>query len=811
LSYRLDFVVGAYTPAPAPNVKVCVYIPAPWYDAGSVQLDANGGITGAAYVSSGSCAEDTVPPAGYSLAKDGAAALNDFYFNDTLNLSFRIARTATAPGSILMRVFELNAGAWTRTAQVFTSQLQVSPRAATVYVAADAAGCSALPCYLNSGGDQAAGLGTGLRDAIDALDGTQPNLRVVILGTVGLKSTPLIVDKLVNVEGSGDAALTAASGSACSPTAELLRFTAGGALRGLNLNDGSCSGANNRPLVVVDSPADVNIESNDLNGGADAIRVSGGGAGNVTVRFNHIRGNSGYALYWDNTSSARLDLIANNVDGNRGGDPVECSAGASAANANRQADHNYWGGQAPSAATHCSVKTGKHLGAPILALSGAPGVDARRVTVTGSKTYGFGNQIAYARTGGNDFDLFVVNHGSAFPEALPFPGAAPAPNPCSNAWDVFLAGSAPADTTLELSLRYDRSAACIAAVETSSYCEQTTAPHNYPLWWYDPANAVTAGWDTTGQKPAGSGAGGANGQTTTCDMSAHEIKVAIDTSGRPDLNTDLNFTPFLVGIPVPATWQGFASDRTITLVWTTTSEPDIAGFTVLRSSALSGPFVPISDLIERKGSATAGSSYSFADGGRTNGVASYYALRVLRSDGGSLQSNILTIIPNIPTQTNTPSSTPTRTATATFTPFRLPNTLAPAATRAFTATRAVVATAARTATRTLTPGPGTVYPTDPGGYPPPEGTVSPSPMTPGGYPGPAGSATITGTPPTPTPTLDPNTPTVTSTASRTPAPTLSRAEQIRGASRYISLVMGLLISATVITGLTWFMFRRRPR
>jgi hypothetical protein len=84
-------------------------------------------------------------------------------------------------------------------------------------------------------------------------------------------------------------------------------------------------------------------------------------------------------------------------------------------------------------------------------------------------------------------------------------------------------------------------------------------------------------------------------------------------------------------------------------------------------------------------------------------------------------------------------------------------------------------------------------------------------MTPGGYPGPAGSATITGTPPTPTPTLDPNTPTVTSTASRTPAPTLSRAEQIRGASRYISLVMGLLISATVITGLTWFMFRRRPR
>jgi hypothetical protein len=51
--------------------------------------------------------------------------------------------------------------------------------------------------------------------------------------------------------------------------------------------------------------------------------------------------------------------------------------------------------------------------------------------------------------------------------------------------------------------------------------------------------------------------------------------------------------------------------------------------------------------------------------------------------------------------------------------------------------------------------------------------------------------------------------TLTPTASRTAAPTLSREEQIRGASRFISLVLGLLISGVVVGGLTWMLFRRR--
>jgi hypothetical protein len=806
LSYRLSFEIGAYRPDLSPNVKVCVYTPSNWYDAPSIQMDPAGGITGQTYASSGNCAEDPAPPTGYTLAADGAAALSGYFFNDTLNFHFRISRLATLPGSILMRVFERTNDApstWQRTSQSFTSQMQIVPRATTVYVAADAANCTAQPCYLNSSGDQANGLGTGLRDAVEALDETQPDLRVVVLGTVALRGSPVLLDKPLALQGSGDAVITTEAGAACSTSSPLLRFTSGGTLRSLTLNDGGCSGANDRPLVVIDSSSPVTIESNDLVSGQDAVRVTGSGAGNVYMRFNHIRGNSGYALWWDNTSAARLEMSANNLSGNRAGDPVECAQGASAAHPNRYVDHNFWGGGAPGAGTHCTFSAGKHLGAPVSLLSGAPGLDARRVTVTASKVYYPGSQLAYARNGGSDFELFIVNHGLNYPESQPFPGLGTSPNPCSNAWDVFLLGGAP-DATLDLYFRYDRSTACIAAVESSSYCEQTANPQNYPLWWIDPNGSITAGWDTTGQRPAGSGAAGANGQTTSCDMGLHEIKVSIDSSGRPDLGNDLRFTPFLVGIPVPLTWQGFASDRTITLVWTTSGEPDVTGFTVLRSASQDGPFEPISDLIPRRGSATGGSQYSFADGGRTNGIASYYRLRTTRSDGGTLLSGVVAIVPNIATPTRTFTPFPTITPIPTWTPYRLPTQdFQPQPTRALSPTP-VLATSARSATPSVTLGEGTAAPTE-GGYPAPLESGTP------GLGQNTHVATTAAFTVSPTPTPIPGEPTLTATPSRTLAPTLTRSEQIRGASRFISLILGLLVSTVVVGGLTWLMFRRRER
>jgi hypothetical protein len=395
---------------------------------------------------------------------------------------------------------------------------------------------------------------------------------------------------------------------------------------------------------------------------------------------------------------------------------------------------------------------------------------------------------------------------------------------------LFLAEGAIPGGSVDLAFKYNRSSACVAAIESSQFCELTTNTTKFPLWWYDPAGQVTAGWDTTGQNPAGSGAGGATGQVTTCDMPSDEIRVTIDNSGRPSLANDLNFTPFMVGIPVPATFQTLASNNTVTVRWTTTSEVDLNGFYVLRSMAATGPFTPISDIIARKGSATVGGDYTFVDGGRANGVTNYYRLQIERSDGTYFLSDILSIVPNVATITPTPTLTRTLTPVPTRTPF-IP---IPTATRAPTVTRRVVTptrgviftpTLARSPSRTpldplsnirtLTalaeagyPGPGetptpgpdvtgypandTVFPTDATGYPGQNETPLSGTLT----------ITITGTRPTQR---------TTALISPTPTPDGETAggENPRSASDWISLVLGLLMSGGVVFGLAWFFFLRR--
>lgn len=814
LSYRLDFELGVYDATQTqPNVKVCLYVPSNWYEASSVQLDGSGGITGNPYnnvAGTTGCPEDLIPPTNYTLAAAGESAFNNiFVFHDSLGFSFRIARGGTVAGSVLMRVFEYSSGGtWTRTGQVFTPQITPVPPATTLYVAGSPGACTGNPCYLNSSGDFPGGVGSGLKDAVDAADA---GARIVILGGVEVKGNAVQVNKALTIEGSGDATLTG-SGGCANP---LVEFSAGGALRNLNLNDGACTSPN-RTLVSVNSPADVLIEGNDLTGGADAIRVVNN-TGNLNVRYNHIRGNSGYALWWDTGApGGALNMVANNVMENRSGDPVECSAGASGVVANRRIDHNYWGATAPaSASTHCTINAGKRLGAPIAANSSAPGVTAERITVTTTKTYRFNNQIAVRRSAeGGDFDLYLVNHGAAGPDAVPFTNSLTgSPNPCSDFWDVFLAEGASPGGSLELSFKYNRSSACLAVIESSQFCEQASNASRYPLWWYDPAGSVTAGWDTTGQNPAGSGAAGATGQGTTCSMPNDEITVVVDNSGRPSLANDLNFTPFVVGIAVPATFQTLASNNTVTVRWTTTSEADLSGFYVLRSLAATGPFAPISDLIARKGSALSGGDYGFVDGGRTNGVANYYRLQIVRTDGSYFFSDILSIVPN--PATITPTLTPSRTITVrpTNTPFfRLPTpTRFPTLTRRPpTPTRSLLTTPGLTVSPATT---GTAQSGGEQGYPGPEGSQPAPGET--GYPEP-GEGTEEPYPAvtngTTAPTAASGTPGPSIARTRTNTPTGSLTPQVEGersASDWISLVLGLVLSGSVVFGLSWFLFLRR--
>jgi len=828
LSYRLDFELGLYTVDTSttdPNLKICAYAPNGWTDPALTVMDTTGLVTAQTYTPAVDtdpdpaidtrCAQDTMPPAGYSLIAANEADFNGYYFFESLGLSLRISSAASASGNILLRVFERGASGWTRSQQVFTPLTAIAPAASPAYVAATAATCDAAaakPCYLNSGGDLPSGIGTGLRDAVDA---ASPNAIIRLLGSYPVKGSAVTIHKPVTLEGQGAATLTTEGSQCANP---LLDITNGAPIRNLTITDGTCASPNRSLLAINNSPAEVLIESNTLTGGADAVTVTNTNSA-VTIRSNDIRANSGYALLWNGGSGA-LNLLANNIAGNRSGDPVECGLGETAVVANRKIDHNYWGGAAvPGAATHCASKANKQLGAPVAKNANGAGVQVARVTVTTNKTFYFDNQIAVQRSSdGSDYPLYIVNHGTPAPDGIPFTGwNAGSPNPCSNAFDVFLSDGAAVGSSLTLTLRYDRSSACVAAIDSSYYCEQNTNTARYPLWWYHPSGVITAGWDTTGQNPAGTSAGGVSGQETSCDMVANEIKVVLDNSGRPNLSDDLNYTPFMIGVGIPATFVVLASDKTVTVQWTTTSEADISGFYVERSLQSDTGFGPISDLIQRKGSALAGSSYTFTDGGRTNGITNYYRLRIVRSDGGYFYSDVLSIIPNVATITPTPTAsatttprpspsvTPTRTATFGF---------FPSATRLPTSTPRP-SVILRTATPTRTFGaipsltPGASQPGQPGGYPAP-GEDTPGPGGEELSPTVSPSATkeeFTMLTVIPTNPVNYSSPTPTRTT--TPSPTPDPGQKMRETSNWVSLVMGLLLSSGLVGLFAWMFFRRR--
>ena len=237
--------------------------------------------------------------------------------------------------------------------------------------------------------------------------------------------------------------------------------------------------------------------------------------------------------------------MANNFYGNLNGIQVEC-------NNRGDVNHNYWGSgvNVAAGASHCTASDGKRLGAPVQHRANLPGLDALKVTAFLDKKYYFNNQIGVMRSDDHaDFDLFIVNHGAGSNLNVPFLGVGQeAISPCSNYWDVFLASGVAPSNALELFFKYDyMGSGCIDLIKSATYCNQTTMSL-LPLWWYDPAANVTGGWDTTGQNPAGTGANGASGQQTSCDIPNNEIHLSVDESGRPNLSTDLHFVPFVVGI-----------------------------------------------------------------------------------------------------------------------------------------------------------------------------------------------------------------------------------------------------------------------
>jgi hypothetical protein len=681
LNFQATYAVSPVNNA-NPNTQICVYTPAdgqsdataePWASPINSWMSETGILTNVILnegETSALCSNNTDSGDQWLL---GAYTTYNTAVSDKIEFAFNINPSSNRVGTVKVKIFALDSEDNWIASGTLSQTIPVVPKASTVFVGGDATDCNGnIPCYINSGDDKLDGLGTGLRDAVMALD---PSNTLYILGQYEIKNNTVLIDKNLNFMGYQDSSITY-GGTDCSLS--MLKFTNGGKIKDLTINDGNCISPS-RNLLAVDSLADVSIEHNTLTYGNRAIDIKNN-LGIITIAFNQISNNQDYAIYRAAGTGAILNAFANNIIDNRSGYQVIC-------NDYGIADHNYWGTgkSATSSAQYCAVSDAKRLGAPILQSSGGPGVEAVRKTVTGTTSYAFNNNIGVRRSSGADFAIIIVNHGQGAQTNIPFDeSGSPQIEPCSNFYDIFLDGNAVA-TNLILSLKYDLNTDCINTIESSTYCGQSDST-KYPLWWYDPAKSITDGWDTTGQSPEGSGANGVSGQQTTCNMDNNLIRVVIDNTGRPNLLNDLNFTPFVAGILVSegiqlSEFTGTFNVNKNEIVWTTTSETNVGGFHVLRSETANSGYTRVSPFIDADGDAFSGGTYSYVDDQISLNKLYYYKIEVLNQEGATIETHgpvSVSTTTVTPTSTRTPinSATPTRTLYPTSTP-RPTNTALP--------------------------------------------------------------------------------------------------------------------------------------
>lgn len=760
LGLQASFDFNNYLPSTAANIQFCVLTPVNW-SASQLVFSPLGELTGSIYISDVShCGPE---PTGYQVLGGVTTNLNNNYFGETLSFSLQIGPSANQSGSILIREYEFDGNLWTQTEQAFV-YVPIAPTGNNVYVAENSIMCSSnSPCYIDSAADLAGGVGTGLKDAVDAVPTSST---ITILGSYPIKNQGVVVDKAVTIQGNPNSSLTN-SGTNCNQA--LLYIQNAVTIQNLSINDGTCTNPD-RDLLRINSSQPVNIFSNNLTGGNDAVFLDSNN-GPVNIRFNNITGNNGYAVFQSTgVGTGLIEVTANNIYNNRSGVQVSCALPG-------LVNHDYWGyaNNPQISAPDCSYISGKRLGSPVLSNNNASGVQAKKVTVTDQKVYYFENNIAVQHDLNNpNFDVYIVNHGASSSNS-PFQISDNPSNliPCSNYYDIFLTDPADNGTNLNLYIKYNLDSACIANIESTNYCGQTNQSL-FPLWWYDPLQLITTGWDTTGQNPTGSQAGGVSGQTTTCNITEKEISVQLDNSGRPGLNLDLSDTPFVVAVigqPAAAVLSEFSvtpGDMQVIVDWKTSSEFNTSGFYVQRRLLGTSDFDRVSPFFPHSGSDSSGDDYAFIDNNVTNFTSYEYRLEIIGSDFMSVYSKIIAVTPMLPTNTptitltptitNTPTKTITPTPLITLTPTKT-NTRTPTKTKTKTPTPTKTAYHYKSSTPTKTPtkiatftplatrtslfsptprSSGTTSATlttpNPGGYPGPEGTGTDE--NEGGYPGP---------------------------------------------------------------------------
>lgn len=544
-------------------------------------------------------------------------------------------------------------------------------------------------CFFNDPSiDESDGVGTGLRQAmLHAKENNLQSVKINIIGQYRIKSNTVLLDYPVTINGMEGAKIHT-SNTNCNNA--MLNITDEVTLQNLLIDDGICTEIS-RDLILVDSPKAVTIRNNTLRNGKNAV-IFNDNTGNLSLLFNNIENNSGFAaIRSQDSNSGILKITANRiVNNNNNGVQVSCGTEVKG-----NANHNYWGdGILPSnASLACKINDAKRLGAEPKVMT--TGIAAERITL----------QTAYSEPVLEGFSakadiaegtLIVVNHGPNRPFESSIPSAYEL-SACGNFYDLFMDEGAKPET-VSIRFSYD-GLDCAEVVESTYYCGSDKAS-KYPLMWYDPEWSQTYGYDNVGaRREEGSVF---EGQPVECNINAKTIAAHISRpiSNRPSLDFDMDYTPFTIGFDKIALKSFEASDvssSSITLNWISFSEANVKHFRLLRSETLEGPYTLLEESFSREGDAQTGANYSYTDMDLLAKTTYYYKLQAF-SDETSVQDEFgpvsETTSEEAPTHTptssptvtltqqstNTRTSTPTRTRTPgrpTSTPYPIRNTPTP--------------------------------------------------------------------------------------------------------------------------------------
>lgn len=731
LNFTVQFSVDPQITG-VPNTQVCVYAPVdgqsgsgtePWADFSKGWIAEGASAYTAGEVDS--VCTNAAPTGDQYLA--GVYASHPSAIKDQVDFALHITPTTDIDGHVQVKVLQLDSSNnWTETSnpsETYTVPISVAPLENTAYVAETTKNCGThSPCFVSSQDYAKDGLGTGLYDAIQALN---PEGMIIILKDIYINHS-IRIDKELTIKGNNWESMLTSNNSSEVCGTPLLTYYSSGVLQNLTINDGNCSTNKPRNLVeiAIDSPNKVIIQNNTLTSGNHAIYILDK-TELVDIAFNEITNNQQNAVFIEAnpTNTGEINIFANNIL-NNGFDPqVIC-------NFRGIANHNFWGeGQSAAENTSdCNTESGKELGAPILAASDGHGVQAILGTVKKDFIYFdyFNGKIGARHNGdSDDYDIVIVNHGQGETDNIPFFESGSGDIvPCGNFYDIFLADDANPKNLLEVALKYDLNDQCINIIESDYYCGNSD-PERYPLWWYDPVGNVTSGWDRTGQTPQGSGGTGESGQMTHCNTQQDEIIVTIDNSGRPGLFSDLTFTPFTTGFIDGAPLTDFSAEYInfySKITWQTSREKNIKRYELLKSKNKDSGYEIITKVDVTSDSFTP-NTYQYYDYDVKHSNTYYYKLLVIH------KSHADEIIGRHgPLTLNVPAPTATTTPTVT-------HTLIPTSTPAYqTPTRAYYrsATPAGTPTQVRTYGPSPTGGTKPAFNPSPTSTTAPDTGYPSG-------------------------------------------------------------------------------